>query len=37
MNCMNLINLIKALIGNISNISPTFFHKIDLRLRPDFR
>ena len=26
---------IKALIGNISNISPTFFHKIDLRLRPD--
>ena len=26
---------IKTLIGNISNISPTFFHKIDLRLRPD--
>ena len=26
---------IKTLIGDISNISPTFFHKIDLRLRPD--
>ena len=26
---------IKTLIGNISNISATFFHKIDLRLRPD--
>ena len=26
---------IKTLISDISNISPTFFHKIDLRLRPD--
>ena len=32
----NFNKSIKNILSKISNISPSFFHKIDMRLRPDF-